>query len=443
MRGRVLIVDDDCSVREALRDSLVSDGLDVRCVEGAAAALASLDAYRPDLLLTDVRMPAMSGLELLDVLRERAPNIDVVLMTAFDDMSTVVAATRQGAADFLVKPLDVSTLRQTLNRVLEDRRARDRARKDGPREQSPAEVDELVGHDPRMIDIFKLVGRVAASTTSVLIRGESGTGKELIARAIHRNSANAAEPFVPVNCTALPSTLLESELFGHVKGSFTGAHADRGGRFAQAGRGTILLDEIGDTSPEFQSKLLRVLQEREFYPVGADRPVRTEARVVAATHRDLEKLVEEDRFRADLYYRLVVVEIVIPPLRERTSDIPCLADHLLERAARSLCRPRPILEPRAMARLQTHHWPGNVRELENCLRRAVIMATGDVIRAEHIPLGPAPEQTRARMPNLDEVEREHLSRVLSATGSHKSRTADILGVSRPRLDRLLRKHGLR
>ncbi len=442
MPGRVLIVDDDCSVREALRDALATDGLDVRCVESAAAALASLDGHRPDVLLTDVRMPAMGGLELLDVLRERAPDIDVVLMTAFDDMSTVVTAMRHGAADFLVKPLDVGGLRRTLDRVLEDRRARDRARNGGPRQQSPAETDELVGHDPRMIEIFKLVGRVAASTTSVLIRGESGTGKELIARAIHRNSATAAEPFVPVNCTALPSTLLESELFGHVKGSFTGAHADRGGRFAQAGRGTIFLDEIGDTSSEFQSKLLRVLQEREYHPVGADRPLRTEARVVAATHRDLEKLVAEDRFRADLYYRLVVVEIVIPPLRERTSDIPCLADHLLERAARSLGRPRPVLAAAALERLEAHHWPGNVRELENCLRRAMILATGDVVRAEHLPLGPEPERPGAELTNLDDVEREHVSRVFAATGGHKSRTAELLGVSRPRLDRLLQKHGI-
>jgi DNA-binding NtrC family response regulator len=441
MRGRVLIVDDDCTVRESLRDALATDGLDVRCTESASGALASLDGYRPDVLLTDVRMPAMDGLELLAVLRERAPDIDVVLMTAFDDMATVVTAMRQGAADFLVKPLDVNDLRRTLARVLGDRRARGRALREPTPEPGPTDTHELVGHDPRMIEIFKLVGRVAASTTSVLVRGESGTGKELIARAIHRNSANAAEPFVPVNCTALPSTLLESELFGHVRGAFTGAHADRAGRFAQAGQGTIFLDEIGDTSAEFQSKLLRVLQEREFCPVGADRPINTKARVVAATHRDLEKLVAADRFRTDLYYRLVVVEIVIPPLRERVSDIPFLADHLLERAARSLDRARPVLADAALARLQAHDWPGNVRELENCLRRAVVLATGDVIRAEHIPLGPELERS-ADLLNLEAVERDHIGRVYTATGSHKSRTAEILGISRPRLDRLLRRHGI-
>jgi DNA-binding NtrC family response regulator len=447
MRGRILIVDDDRVVRESLNDALESAGLDVRCVEDATTALASLDAYQPDVLLTDVRMPAMNGLELLGVLRERAPEIDVVLMTAFDDMATVVTAMRHGATDFLVKPLDVCELRRRLARVLEDRRARggarNRARPDAPPEAAgPSVDDELVAHDPRMIEIFKLVGRVAASTTSVLIRGESGTGKELIARAIHRNSANAAEPFVPVNCTALPSTLLESELFGHVKGSFTGAHTDRGGRFAQAGRGTIFLDEIGNTSPEFQSKLLRVLQEREFYPVGADRPVRTEARVVAATHCDLERMVAAEEFRADLYYRLAVVEISIPPLRDRLTDIPFLADHLLERVARSLGRSRPVLEPEALARLEAHDWPGNVRELENCLRRAMVLATGNVIRAEHLPLGCGLERPFAGLQDLDRVERDHVSRVYAATGSHKSRTAEILGVSRPRLDRLLLKHGI-
>jgi DNA-binding NtrC family response regulator len=442
MHGRVLIVDDDCTVRESLRDALAADGLEIFCAEDASGALAALDGYRPDVLLTDVRMPVMGGLELLTLLRERTPDIDVILMTAFDDMATVVTAMRQGATDFLVKPLDVSELRRSLARVLEDRRARSRAQQGTSSEGSPAVTGQLVGHDPRMIEIFKLVGKVAAGTTNVLIRGESGTGKELIARAIHHNSANASEPFVPVNCTALPSTLLESELFGHVKGSFTGAHADRRGRFAQAGRGTVFLDEIGDTSAEFQSKLLRVLQEREFQPVGADRPVRTEARVVAATHRDLEKLVAAGQFRADLYYRLRVVEIAIPPVRDRVSDIPCLADHLLERAARALGRSRPVLDSDAMERLESHDWPGNVREMENCLRRAMVLATGDVIRVEHLPMGPEVERLGRDVPNLEQVERDHVARVFVATGSHKSRTAEILGISRPRLDRLLRKHGI-
>jgi DNA-binding NtrC family response regulator len=442
MGGRVLIVDDDCIVRDSLRDALMADGLEVICAADATAALAALESCRPDILLTDVRMPVMDGLELLAVLRERSPEIAVILMTAFDDMATVVTAMRQGASDFLVKPLDLEDLRRALTRVLEDRRARERARRGSSGDAAPVVVDQLVGHDARMIEIFKVVGKVAAGTTNVLIRGESGTGKELIARAIHLNSAHAGEPFVPVNCTALPSTLLESELFGHVRGSFTGAHADRRGRFAQAGRGTIFLDEIGDTSSEFQSKLLRVLQEREFHPVGADRPMRTEARVVAATHRDLEGRVSAGQFRADLYYRLMVVEISIPPLRERPGDLPFLAEHLLDRAARALGRPRPLLDAGALQRLESHDWPGNVRELENCLRRAMVLATGEVIRAEDIPLGPELERAAGRLPELDEVEGEHVARVFTATAHHKSRTAEILGISRPRLDRLLRKHGI-
>jgi DNA-binding NtrC family response regulator len=442
MRGRILIVDDDDCVRESLRDALTADGLDVRCEESAATALAAVGDRHPDILLADVRMPGMDGLELLGLLRERTPDIDVVLMTAFDDMATVVAAMRKGATDFMVKPLDVSELRRIMTRILEDRRVRRSAAGQPGMPDAADGACSLVGHDPRMIEIFKLVGKVAAGVTTVLVRGESGTGKELIARAIHLNSAHAREPFVPVNCTALPSTLLESELFGHVRGSFTGAHADRAGRFAQAGRGTIFLDEIGDTCPEFQGKLLRVVQEREFHPVGADRPVATAARVVAATHCDLESLVASGQFRADLYYRLRVVEISIPPLRDRASDIPCLADHLLDRASRALGRSRPVLSTEALERLAAYDWPGNVRELENCLRRAMVHATGEVIRPEHIPLGREVDTPAASLGHLDAVEGEHVARVFAATGSHKSRTAQILGVSRPRLDRLLRKHGI-
>jgi DNA-binding NtrC family response regulator len=439
----LLIVDDDPTVRDSLADALGDDGFEVRCADDGTRALSALEVFAPEIVLADVRMPEMGGFELLRLLRERAPSIDVIVMTAFDDMPTVVEAMREGAADFLVKPLDLHELRRVLNRVIEDRRTREQAPRSGAACGEPTDpLRGLVGRDPRMIEIFKLVGKVATTRTNVLIRGESGTGKELIARAIHLNSPEAAEPFVPVNCTALPSTLLESELFGHTRGAFTGAHADRRGRFALAGRGTIFLDEIGDTSPDFQSKLLRVLQEREFYPVGADRSERTEARVIAATHRDLEARVAAGEFRADLYYRLRVVEIELPALRERLSDLPLLAEHLLERVARTLDRPSPVLSAEALGRLRSHDWPGNVRELENCLQRAVVVATGDVIRPEHIALGPEVAQSVGVLSSLDGVEREHVSRVFAATGDHKTRTAEILGISRPRLDRLLRKHGL-
>jgi DNA-binding NtrC family response regulator len=439
---RILIVDDDATIRESLLDALADDDTYVRAAASAEQALSALEAEAPDVVLSDVRMPGMDGLELLRLLRERAPSLDVVLMTAFDDMPTVATAMREGASDFLVKPLDLHDLRRVLGRVFDDRRTRDRARR-STGEAEPYRLDRLVGRNARMIEVYKVVGQGAASRANVLIRGESGTGKELIARAIHYNSPWAAEPFVAVNCTALPSALLESELFGHIKGAFTGAVANRRGRFALAGRGTLFLDEIGDTSPEFQAKLLRVLEDREFYPVGAEQPERTEARVLAATHRNLEEMVAEGQFRGDLYYRLRIVEIRLPALRERIADLPALAEYLVRRASAKLERPEPpIISREALDVLMRREWPGNVRELENCLMRAVVLAAGNVIRPEHLegaaPAAPAP----AKLGTLAEVEREHVTRVLEATRGHKAKAAEILGVSRPRLNRLLKSYGM-
>jgi len=442
MKRSILIVDDDAWIRDSLTDALWRSGNEVRTAEHAEAALAALAESPADLVLTDVRMPGMDGLELLRLLRERLPDVAVVLMTAYDDLPTVSTAMREGAADFLVKPLDLHQLRSVVDRVFEDRKARAAAVQAPPSEAEADLADRLVGHDPQMVEIFKVIGQVAASRTNVVIRGESGTGKELIARAIHAASPYAGEPFVPVNCTALPSTLLESELFGHVRGSFTGASSDRRGRFALAGNGTIFLDEIGDTSLDFQSKLLRVLQEHEYYPVGAERAERTEARVIAATHGDLESMVEEGQFREDLYYRLRVVESVVPPLRDRRSDIPQLAEHLVQKASGAAGRSAPLLTREALDLLQVHSWPGNVRELENCLTRAVVLATGDVIRPEHLALSAAAAEPRRRLAKLEEIERDHVAYVLQVMRSNKSRAAEILGISRPRLVRLIKKYGL-
>jgi two-component system, NtrC family, response regulator AtoC len=445
-RGRVLIVDDDASIRASLREAIEESGIEVCTADSGEQALSLLTARAPDLVLSDVRMGGMSGIELLRLLRERKAGVDVVLMTAYDDMATVVEAMREGAVEFLVKPFELEALLALLERVLDDRRSRARAAAaagaamDAPALQHP-EGQPLIGRDPRMIGVYKRIGQSAASRASVLIRGESGTGKELIARAIHANSKDPAAPFVAVNCAALPATLLESELFGHVRGSFTGATNDRKGRFALAGRGTLFLDEVGDMPAELQAKLLRVLQEREFYAVGAERPERTEARVLSASHRDLEAMIGRGEFRADLYYRLRVLEIVLPPLRERPGDIALLAGEFVQRAARSSGRRPPVLSGEALAVLATHNWPGNVRELENALERAVTLASGDVIRREHIEVGP-PTQGEALLGSLESVEKLHIERVLSATGGQKMRAAAILGVSRPRLDRLLQKHGL-
>ena len=438
---RILVVDDDPTVRVALHDALAGGEVDVAVAESAERGLAMLADVQPELVLSDIRMPGLDGIALLRLLKERTPATDVILMTAYDDMPTVVAAMREGAFDFLTKPLDLQELRRVVARAAAERKAWDRAHRQAEDEAAPYRLDQLVGHDPRMLEIYKTVGQLAASRATVLVRGETGTGKELIARAVHFNSPDAGEPFVPVNCTALPEALLESELFGHVRGAFTGAVADRRGRFALAGRGTIFLDEIGDTSAAFQSKLLRVLEDHAFYPVGAERAQATEARVIAATHRPLERLVEEGRFREDLYYRLRVIEIVVPPLRERQADLPLLADYLLRRAARQLHRAPPVLASPALEVLRQHDWPGNVRELDNALTRAVVLATGGVVRPEH--LVPAQRLRGAEeLGTLEEVERRQVVRVLESTGGHKARAAAVLGISRPRLNRLLDKYGV-
>jgi len=438
MERRVLVVDDDAAIRRALRDALDSAGFVVDVADDAVAGLAVVASSRPHVVISDVRMASLSGLDLLRELRQRAPDVDVILMTAFDDMPTVVEAMKHGAAEFLVKPLDLDDLQKTLDKVFADRAVR---RKSAD-QSTVVEPDVLIGRSPAMIHIYKMVGQAAATRATVLIRGESGTGKELVARAIHEHSSASTEPFVPVNCAALPPALLESELFGHLRGSFTGAVGNRRGRFALAKRGTIFLDEIGDTSLDFQTKLLRVLQNGEFQPVGSETTERTEARVIAATHQPLETLITERRFREDLYYRLRVVEIVIPPLRDRAADIPLLAEHMLQRASKALGVPPVVLAPDALARLMEHPWPGNVRELENCLMRSVVVASGRVVRAEHLSMSSPGAAASRPVLSLEQLEREHVTRVLEIARGHKGRAAGLLGVSRPRLARLIEKYGL-
>jgi DNA-binding NtrC family response regulator len=442
MRQRVLLVEDDPAVRRSVAETLEAEGVDVHVASTAEEALGRLAEVAPEVVLTDVRMPGMDGLSLLRVLRERVPDVDVVVMTAFDDMPTVVQAMRDGAFELIVKPLRLADLRGTLARLVEDRRTREEGRRARESEADAYRLDALVGRHPCMIEVYKRVGQLAASRVNALIRGETGTGKGLVARAIHYNSPDASHPFVAVNCTALPETLLESELFGHVRGSFTGAISDRKGRFALAGRGTIFLDEVGDTSPEFQAKLLKVIEEREYHPVGSERAERTEARVLAATHRDLEAKVENGSFRQDLYYRLRVVEILLPPLRERPGDIPLLAAHFLRKASLELHRPELQLADDALAALLQHEWTGNVRELENCVTRAAVLATGGTIRAENLGLnGRDPDATRG-FPTLEALEAEHVARALTLTGGNRTRAAEILGISKPRLYRCIEKHEL-
>jgi DNA-binding NtrC family response regulator len=445
VKHRILVVEDDAAHRAALERHLGRSGFDVLACDSAEQALGRFSGFAPDLIISDIRMGGMSGMEMLTTLMERSPGSRVVLITAHDDMQMAVDAMCNGALDFLTKPLDLDQLDEVVEQALASG-----ARTPAEPAELPTSTGRLIGREPQMVAIYKMVGRVAGTDAPVLIRGETGTGKELVARTIHENSARREAPFITVNCAALPEPLLESELFGHLKGSFTGATADRRGRFELASNGTILLDEIGDTSPAFQAKLLRVLQEKEFYPLGGETPRHTNARVLAATHRDIEELTRSGEFRKDLYFRLRVVELHVPPLRERRGDVPRLARYLAAKAAYSLGRPTPAISDAAMGRLLGYDWPGNVRELENAIMRAVVLAQESVLGPDDFDLdstgqtaGPdMPAELRDGLVSLDDMERMYVQQVLARTGGHKSRTAEILRVSRGRLDRIIERHHL-
>ncbi len=422
--ARIMVVDDDKDGLEVLKTRLIHAGYEVETAESAEQALARVAAFDPGMIVTDVRMSGMTGLELLDKIRTSTDSVEVVVMTAHDDMETAVSAMRSGAFDFLVKPVDPKALQSLADRCFRERELLG----------STTEAEEalalprgrLIGADPRMIDIYKTIGVLAANRATVLIRGETGTGKEVIARGIHDNSDVSSEPFIAVNCTALTDSLLESELFGHVKGAFTGATGSRKGYFELAGKGTIFLDEIGDTSPDFQTKLLRVLQERQFYPVGGEEPRSTMARVIGATHRPIENLIKEGRFREDLYFRLKVVEIDVPPLRERPGDIQLIATALLGKIREETGRDVRRISDEALLRLQHHPWPGNVRELENALMRGAIVARGTVIGADHLIL--ESHDTDGEDVTLKAAIRLHVHRVLDRVGGDRESAAELLGI---------------
>ena len=456
MNGRILVVDDEQGLREALAEKLRHSGHEVETADSAESALARVARFEPQLVVTDLMMPGLSGLDLLERVRDGLPGVDVVVMTGHEDMSTAVDAMKSGAFDYLVKPVKLAQVDDLVQRCLREQALNRSVPAEPEEEEAPTSgsVGKLVGRDPHMIDIYKMIGVLARNRATVLIRGETGTGKEMVARAIHTNSAHADEPFVAVNCTALSDTLLESELFGHVKGAFTGAVSSRRGFFEMAGSGTIFLDEIGDTSPEFQTKLLRVLQERTFYPVGGETPKRTDARIIAATHQPMEALVEEGSFREDLYFRLRVVEIEVPALRERRDDIPRIAEALLERIRATTGSRVRHIGAGALHRLTKHEWPGNVRELENALTRASILARGAVLGEEHLSLGFDADgalavggdgEAASDDPDdfsLDTAIRRHVQVVLRRTDGNKSEAARVLGISRSRLQRYVDRFDL-
>ncbi|MCX7672555.1 MAG: sigma-54 dependent transcriptional regulator [Thiobacillaceae bacterium] len=423
-KPRILVVEDDLDLREALAETLALNGYAVTQAADAQQALAALaHAPLPGLVLTDVQMPGTDGHALLSLLKARRPELPVVLMTAYAEIDRAVEAMRAGAADYLAKPFPPERLLAVVARHY--------------RAPGPEEDAEFVARDPRTLELLALARRVAATDATVLLTGESGVGKEVLARFIHRHSARAAGPFVAVNCAAIPETLLEATLFGHERGAYTGATAAMPGKFEQAQGGVILLDEIGELPAQLQAKLLRVLQEREVERLGARAPIALDVRVMAATNRDLAAEVRAGRFRADLYYRLNVFPLEIPPLRARRQDIEALARHCLQACAREVGRQDMVLGPAAMAALVNYDWPGNVRELCNVLQRAMILAPGRVIEPQHLMLPSTPSrltpaQETAAAPaarSLKDLEREAILGALAAAGGSRRRAAELLGMS--------------
>ncbi|MEX2471647.1 MAG: sigma-54 dependent transcriptional regulator [Gemmatimonadota bacterium] len=427
---RILVVDDDVDGLEVLRTRLAHAGYEVETAESAEKALAKVSSFDPGLVVTDVWMSGMTGLELLERIRSSMERVEVVVMTAHDDMETAVSAMKAGAFDFLVKPVDPKAVQGLAERCFRERAlAIDHGDYDASEDDGALPRGKLIGRNPRMIEIYKTIGVLSRNRATVLVRGETGTGKEVIARAIHQHSEYSDEPFIAVNCTALTDTLLESELFGHVKGAFTGASGARKGYFELAKKGTIFLDEIGDTSPEFQTKLLRVLQERRFYPVGGEQVRRTEARVIAATHQPLEQLVEEGSFREDLYFRLKVVEVEVPPLRARPDDIELIANAMLGRIREETHRNVRRISDGAVLKLRTYDWPGNVRELENALMRAAIMARGTVIGGDHLILGDEDGSVAGGADlTLAAAIQRHVTVVVESCDGDEERAAEVLGI---------------
>ena len=434
MSRRIMVVDDDKDALEVYRTRLNHAGVDVEVAESAEQALSRVKKFDPGLIVTDVRMSGMTGLELLSKIREAMEGVYVVVMTGHDDMETAVTAMKSGAFDFLVKPVDPKVLQALAERCFREL-DEDNEGPDTEDEEVSLKSGQLIGRDPQMVEIYKTIGVLARNRATVLIRGETGTGKEVIARAIHQHSAFSGEPFIAVNCTALTDTLLESELFGHTKGSFTGAISARKGYFELAGEGTIFLDEIGDTSPDFQTKLLRVLQERSFYPVGGEEPRTTHARVIAATHQPVEQLIKEGRFREDLYFRLKVVEIVVPPLRDRPGDIALIANALLGRVREETHREVYRISDAALENLLSYNWPGNIRELENALMRGAILARGSVIGEDHLVLGD--HATALDDLTLGLAITRHVQSVLARCAGDEAAAAELLGITKKKLKDLL------
>ena len=462
----VWIVDDDHSVRWVLEKALKQADMETRSFERAEHLLEAIDNDQPDVLITDVRMPGMSGLALLERLRSSCPELPIIVITAHSDLENAVAAYKGGAFEYLPKPFDIDEAVELVNKAA--RANGDESRNgDAKPDAKPDAMASMIGQAPAMQEVFRSIGRLSGSSMTVLITGESGTGKELVARALHDHSPRANKTFVALNTSAIASELLESELFGHEKGAFTGADSRRIGRFEQADGGTLFLDEIGDMSPALQTRLLRVLAESEFYRVGGQTPIKVDVRVIAATNQDLARAVKESRFREDLFHRLNVIRINTPPLRQRREDIPVLLKHYLAESAKEIGTPAKAIDAEALDALQDYGWPGNVRQLVNATRRLTVTAPGGIITAQDIPgdLGgretpqrAAKEWTRvlaawaerqlhsSEEPLLDaalpEFEKTLIEIAMARTNGHRQEAAKLLGWGRNTLARKMKALGL-
>ncbi len=450
----LLVVDDEKNYLLVLKELLVEEGYEVLTAQSAVGALEIMAETEPDLVLTDMKMPGMSGLELLERVKQKDPQMPIIMMTAFGTVEKAVEAMRKGAYDYITKPFDNEILKKTvataltLWRVIKENRflSEELQAKFGP--------SDLIGKSRAIQQVRELIQKVAATKATVLVTGESGTGKELVARALHPQSPRRDKPMISVNCSALAETLLESELFGHERGSFTGATSQRKGRFEIADGGTLFLDEVGEMAPAVQVTLLRVLQNREFERVGGNKTIKVDVRVIAASNRDLKEEVSRGTFREDLYYRLNVVHIEVPPLRDRREDLPLLIRYFLEKFAKDLNKETPALSPEALTVLRGYPWPGNIRELENMLERAVILSAGKSIQVEDLPIQPKPLTGPEWTPDqvippglklnevLEMVEKKMIVDALAKTGHVQSHAADLLGIARNLLFYKIKKFNL-
>ena len=441
-KAGVLIVEDEFSVRDSLENWFRRDGYRTGSAANADEALKRLQEATWDVVLLDIKMPGMDGLELLKRLHEIDPDLLVVMITAYASVDTAVQALKQGAFDYITKPIDPDELSHLVRRAIEQRRLKSENLRLRTTIDEMSGMDRIVGESSAMRKVLEMVRSVSQTDATVLVRGESGTGKEMVAQAIHAASGRRYFPIVPVNCGALPESLLESELFGHEKGAFTGAQYRRKGRLEMANGGTLFLDEIG-TIGKMQVDLLRVLETKEFTRLGGQKPIQVDFRVVCATNQNLEKLVEEERFREDLYYRINVVSVHIPPLRERREDIPLLAEHFLRKYALRMNRPYEDIAPEAMDVLLRYDWPGNVRELANAIERALVVGKPPVVRPGDLQMLRPPNGATSLGEALADVEREHVARVLERHGWNITHAAEALGIDRVTLYNKIKKYGLR